>query len=97
MQCWHMRNSVVKVCEGLRTKAQQRVRSEWSGLGWHWSLMPVCLTCNSVLAQAEKEPEAPKEAEQMDTDAQPAGDGAQTGTEAGEPQTAPEVSEPMAE
>ena len=54
------------------------------------------------LAQAEKkEPEAPKEPEQMDTDtaadAKPAGEGAQTGTETGGPEMAPEVSEPMAD
>ena len=55
-----------------------------------------------LLAQAEKkEAEAPKEAEQMDTDAAadaaPAGKGAQTGTEAGGPEMVPEVSEPMAD
>ena len=55
-----------------------------------------------MLAQAEKkEAEVPKEPEQMDTDAaadaKRAGEGAQTGTEAGGPEMAPEVSEPMAE
>ncbi len=54
-----------------------------------------------VLQAEKKEAEAPKEPEQMNTDAAadapPAGEGAQTGTEAGGPEMAPEVAEPMAD